>query len=446
MAAIDLRRRQLLAATLANAAGAVSAVGMFGLAGQAHARSSAASPGVAQHARSDRPGAPLTPWRPGWLDIHHIATGRGNATFILLPDGTSLLIDAGASNNAEDVSVAIRPNASKRAGEWIARYAQRQLQAAGLPSALDYLLVTHLHPDHLGDPEGAPWSQQGKYRLSGVTDVAELMRVQTVIDRGYPEYSYPSMFEAPFADNYRAFIGARRAAGLDVQKIKVGSTQQIASRGRIAAETAASAAPWEVRNVAANGEVWTGSGNSTRQLFPALKDLPRADWPNENNCSIALRIGYGKFSYFTAGDLTSYTDDGALPWRNVLGPAAQAAGRASVATADHHGMFDGLDGDVVRALRPRVWVIPAWHIVHPDMLQLERMFSQRLYAGPRDVFATTVMQENLLANDRLTKRMRSHDGHIVVRVAPGGDTFHVAVTDNGSEADMVKLVTGPYEA
>ncbi|MDN4037600.1 hypothetical protein [Massilia sp. YIM B02443] len=135
-----------------------------------------------------------------------------------------------------------------------------------------------------------------------------------------------------------------------------------------------------------------------------------------------------------------------MPWHNVLGPAARAAGPVSVATADHHGMFDGIDAEVVRTLRPRAWVIPSWHIAHPDMLQLERMFSERLYPGPRAVFATTVMRENLLANGRLTRRMHSHDGHVVVRVPPGGERFYVAVTGNAHERDMVKLVTGPFDA
>lgn len=80
------------------------------------------------------------------------------------------------------------------------------------------------------------------------------------------------------------------------------------------------------------------------------------------------------------------------------------------------------------------------------MLQLERMFSQRLYPGRRDVFATTVMCENLLANGRSTGRMLSHDGHVVVRVAPGGKRFHVAVTDNRNEDDRVLLVGGPCDA
>jgi len=384
----------------------------------------------------DRAGVALARWQPGWLDIHHIATGRGNATFILLPDGSSLLIDAGASLNGADVSVAPMPSSERRPGEWIARYISRQMRAAGLEPALDYLLVSHLHPDHLGDVNtSSPVSRQGSYRLGGVTDVAELLPVKMLVDRDFPDYSYPALFSAPFLDNYKAYVTARRQAGLPVQRFQVGSNRQIAPRN---------AGAWEIRNIAANGEVWTGQGDSTRQLFPALDSIPRADWPNENQCSAAIRLGYGRFSYFTAGDLTSYTEDGALPWRDVLGPAARVAGRVSAATADHHGMFDGLSADVVRALAPQVWVVPTWHISHPDMLQLERMFSQRLYPGARDVFATSVMKENLLANGRLTKRMRSHDGHVVVRVAPGGAQFHVAVTDNRDEQDQVKLVTGPY--
>lgn len=366
----------------------------------------------------DRPGQALAPWQPGWLDIHHIATGRGNATFVMLPDGTSLLVDAGASQNGLDVSVAPRPDASRRPGEWIGRYLARHLGRAGLERRLDYLLATHLHPDH----------------TDGVSDVAGQIEIGTLIDRGYPDYAYPQRIDAPFVHDYLAFVEARRRKGLAVQRFRVGSAEQIAGRGHRQSPFA-----FEVRNVAANGEVWTGQGS--RKLFPDLASLPRADWPNENQCSAAIRIGYGPFGYFTAGDLTGYTGDGALPWQDVLGPAARAAGPVTVATADHHGMFDGLDGDIVRSLRPKVWVIPSWHIAHPDMLQLERMFSERLYPGPREVLATTMMRENLLANGRLARRMLSHDGHVVVRVPPGGERFYVAVTDNASEGDIVKLAT-----
>jgi hypothetical protein len=421
MGAPNERRRQLLGAMLPLAA-------TFRLRGWSVSASDTLAP--------ERVGAALLPWQPGWLDIHHLATGRGNATFLMLPDGTSMLIDAGASLNGTDVSVAPRPDGSRRPGEWTGRYLSRHLSRAGL-NGLDYLLTTHLHPDHTGDVSGsAPVAKLGAYRLGGVTDVAELLPIRTVVDRGYPDYDFPVRFDAPFADNYRAFISARKKAGGHVEAFRVGSADQFAGRGHRATSVTC-----EVRNIAANGVVWTGHGTATRTLFPPLSSLPRADWPNENQCSAAIRVTSGRFSYFTAGDLTSYTHDGELPWQDVLGPAARAAGPVSVATADHHGMFDGLSADVVRTLMPRVWVILSWHITHPDMLQLERMFSERLYPGPRLVFATTVMRENLLANGRLTRRLHSHDGHVVVRVPPGGETFYVAVTDNATERDSVRLVT-----
>ncbi len=40
-------------------------------------------------------GEVLPDWTPGILDIHEISTGRGCATFSMLPDGTTLLYDAG---------------------------------------------------------------------------------------------------------------------------------------------------------------------------------------------------------------------------------------------------------------------------------------------------------------------------------------------------------------
>lgn len=384
-------------------------------------------------------GRALAPWLPGALDIHHIATGRGNSTLVMMPDGTSLLIDAGVTNNALDVSFEPRPNDERRPGQWIARYVRRRLRDAGNPT-LDYMLCTHNHPDHVGDVNAStPWSARGKYRLTGLMDVAEDLSPNTLIDRGYPDYAFPTRWTTPWAENYFAFVQARSEAESDVQRFRVGSTEQIRQRR----STPATYKDFEVRNVAANGVVWSGRGDAVQTLFPPLDRLPRQDWPNENHCSIAIRIGYGNFSYHTAGDLTSYTHDGALPWQDVLGAVARAVGHVTVATADHHGMFDSLSPEVVRIFRPKAWVIPTWHISHPDQLQLERMLSERLYPGPRDVFATTVMLPNILANRRLISRLQSTDGHVVVRVAPGGSSFTTVVTNNRSEDDTVKLVRGP---
>lgn len=42
-------------------------------------------------------GQTLPAWTEGCLDIHHINTGRGESAFYILPDGTTMLIDAAGS-------------------------------------------------------------------------------------------------------------------------------------------------------------------------------------------------------------------------------------------------------------------------------------------------------------------------------------------------------------
>ena len=397
----------------------------------------AARPALAVEGEIDVVGQPLRPWRRGGLDIHHIATGRGDSTLIIGPDGTSQMIDAGASATPPPAALDIRPSPERRAGEWIGRYALRHLKAASNPG-LDTLLISHLHPDHLGDvTENSPLAPGGGYRLTGVSDVAALLPIGLIVDRGYPDYAYPRPWTAPFAQNYEAFVRARVARGGRVERFRVGAVEQFALRRRPADFPA-----FVVRNLAANGEVWTGEG--TRQLFPSLDTLAKDDVPDENACSTAIHLRYGAFDYFAAGDLTSNSFDGALPWRDVETPTAEAAGQVEVAVAAHHGMFDATGADVVRALCPRTWVILGWHAAHPSLSTLERMFSQRLYAGPREVFATGLSPANELAHKRLTDRMSSRSGHVVVRVAPGGASYRMVITDNRDEGDRVVAMFGPF--
>jgi len=72
------------------------------------------------------------------------------------------------------------------------------------------------------------------------------------------------------------------------------------------------------------------------------------------------------------------------------------------------------------------------------------MFSQRLSPGPREVFATGLSPANALANKRLTDRMSSRSGHVVVRVAPGGVSYRMVITDNRDEGDRVVAIFGPF--
>jgi hypothetical protein len=43
-------------------------------------------------------------------------------------------------------------------------------------------------------------------------------------------------------------------------------------------------------------------------------------------------------------------------------------------------------------------------------------------------------------------RLKSGQGHIVLRVAPGGDSFQVIILDDSSESFRVTSIHGPYQS
>lgn len=380
----------------------------------------------------------LPPWKPGVLEIHHIATSRGNSALLLLPDGTTMMVDAGAIYGDTPYLSEPLPSSQHRPGEWIGRYAKRRLQASGL-TGIDTFLLTHLHGDHVGylSPE-TPLSSDGTYRLTGVSDVAAIVPINRFVDRAWPDYSYPAPADADFQKNYCAFLQAESNGGKKVEHFRPGSSDQFTLLHK-----AADYPDFEIRNLIANGEVWTGEGEKTRRLFPEISTLKSPDYPAENPCSCAIRLRYGKFGYYTGGDLTNDTNYGRDPWRDSESPAAEACGRVSVAVANHHGYFNANGDRYVRALQPQVFVIPSWDSAHPTVNVLNTLFSKAIYPGSRDIFATTIKQENRIANKK-TNDLKSRAGHIVVRVEPGGDNFAVHILSNADESDTVKASFGPY--
>ena len=385
-------------------------------------------------------GSILPPWQPGFLDIHHINTGRGNSALAILPDGTSLLIDAGASGTQGQAMCTARPDASQRPGQWIARYAQRQLKATSR-TELDYALLTHLHGDHIGDvtPQ-SPMSADGSYKLTGIADVVEAVGIGKLIDRGYPQYDYPAKVSDATGLNYIQFVRSVEKRKMRIEQARVGSADQIAMlHGRERYPE------FEIRLLAGNGKVWTGEGEASRELFPAdMTSGPNATLM-ENSCSIALRLKYGRFSYLTCGDLNCDTNYGSEPWRDAETAAAKAAGPVSVATCNHHGYFDANGPEFVRAVRPRVWVLQSWHASHPAMSTLANLYSPILYPGPREVFCLGLHPAAAIACARFSDSFKSSQGHVLIRVSPGGSQYAVLVIEDGDERDRVKAAFGPYQ-
>jgi beta-lactamase superfamily II metal-dependent hydrolase len=387
--------------------------------------------------RADHVGQSIAPWSPGTLDIHQISTGRGNAALVVMPDGTTLLVDAGATV-APDADP--RPNGSRSPAGWIAYYIDHVLPASAA-RRLDYALITHFHADHMGQiAADSPSSRHGDYRLSGITEVAELMPIRKVVDRGWPDYSYPAPLTDPMVRNYRRFLEQRTAdRSLVAERIRVGRADQF-----VPVIDPRAYATFEIRNVAANGDVWTGRGTATIRRFPTFK-VPDEEISWENICSVGIRIRYGRFGFFTGGDMFGIPDPGMPAWIDVESPVAQAIGPTDVHVVNMHGSISVESPSFLMTLRSRVLVVPSWSATHPSQDVLKRMMAPRAYPGPRDVFAT-VLREPTRASIGARADQLKGIGHIVVRVADGGATYSVVVVDDSTDRLTVKSVHGPYQA
>jgi beta-lactamase superfamily II metal-dependent hydrolase len=381
------------AAAIALAAGLATSVLCLRVAGQT---------GVAQ---ADRSGEPLSHWMEGTLDIHQISTGQGNSAFVVMPDGTTLLVDAGgpAAGIARYVDHVLPPGASRR---------------------LDYVIITHFHGDHIG----------------AIAELSERVPIGKVIDRGWPDYAYPAPATDATAASYRTFVASRVAAhALAAERIRVGRPDQI-----IPVIDRSRAIDFDVRGVAANGEVWTGRGVETERHFPRVA-TPDPDLPWENICSIGLKIRYGRFDFFTGGDMYGIPDPGMPPWIDLETPVARALGPTDVHVVNMHGSISVENPAFLTTLRSRVIIVPSWSSTHPSADVLKRAMAPRAYPGPRDVFATILREPTRLALGARADQVAGV-GHIVVRVAKGGASYRVVVADESTESLTVRMSKGPYES
>jgi hypothetical protein len=89
-------------------------------------------------------------------------------------------------------------------------------------------------------------------------------------------------------------------------------------------------------------------------------------------------------------------------------------------------------------LQPQVWGISAWHETHPSPSTLARLFERRLNPRLNSVFVTGLSAPAATMSSRLTPRLASAFGHIVVRVGADARGFQVLSV---GEVDGRELIT-----
>ncbi|WP_411029734.1 ComEC/Rec2 family competence protein [Spongiimicrobium sp. 3-5] len=375
----------------------------------------------------------FSPWQEGYLDIHHINTGNGDCSFMVFPDGTTMLFDAGIIDKGkfEEKYAPLKatstvPSDSLSAAAWIANYIKR-MASEDSKAQIDYALVSHFHSDHYGS----------------LPDLARMVPVRKIIDRNYPDLNFPfdlrkKLAEDEFFQNYLSLISNKKIAA---EALDVGSDSQI-----YLVNDKRSYPNFKVRNVKSNATIWTGHNNETIEFFKAteMTDFYKGGY-NENPLSLALKISYGKFDYFTGGDNTGLQGFGLPYWFDVETPMAKGVGKVEVVTLNHHSNRDATNEFFVRTLDPKVVVQQSWCSDHPGQEVYQRLIYKDDKMEERDIFATNMHPETLVTYGPWFKdNYKSMRGHIVIRVNPGGEKYKVFILN---EATMqITQEYGPYSS
>ena len=336
----------------------------------------------------------LPKWQEGYMDIHTIATGRGDATFIVMPDGTTLMIDAGDNGKLKDPQ---HPDTTKRAGEWQAVYMKKVMEGLPDKNKVDYAMITHFHDDHMGCVRQMLPGDNG-YGLSGITLVGEFLDFGTLIDRAYPDYDFPSKKKVNnankgFMPEYHKFVEYKQAQGMKMEKFDVGALNQI----KMLNNPKKYKKTFEIRNLAATGEVWTGKGTDAIKQY---KGDPTLFDENVNSC--AIRITYGDFRYYNGGDLSggnwpSYKSQE----RDMETGVAKVCGNVDVIKANHHGYYDTCNGFFLNTLSPEVVIIDARSNNHPVPSTMARMTDPLVWPDQGEFYITV---------DKAREKLSAHNG------------------------------------
>ena len=370
-------------------------------------------------------GKTLPAWEEGCLDIHFINSARGECCFYIMPDGTTLLVDAGEVTTGS-IEVEQRPNANVRPYMVYANYIKHFLPAK--KKAIDYCVATHLHTDHIGSISAATETSPVGYHKSGLLALYDEIPYRHVFDSAYPNYeSYK--ISGQLAADWAMFTrwGAENNQ-FKAEKFVPGKEQiTMVNKPKKHAD-------FSIFNICANGRVWgkTKSGQA-RVIGEELTSLG-------NSASCGFHIRYGNFDYIACGDLVSKPQNRvAYYFRDFIG-----VGNLEAFKCHHHLAGNSWSKRMQEiGFNPRVVLNHCFTNNKPNVEKLMHVLPvvEGFYAT--NLHPSIPTMPEVKAN-KLVDKMTAYNGHIVLRVTPGGDKFYVYMLDDSDFQYRVKFVCGPY--
>ena len=392
-------------------------------------------------------GRPWAGWKKGHFQVHFIYTGVAESMFLIFPDGTSMLLDCGDHNaiGRGKLAVPVLPSPNRHSGDWIAKYVER-VNPHG--SEVDYMMLSHYHCDHAGDPAfnaGKIIRDGEEFALSGFTQAAERLNFRKAVDRAWPDYDdpipMPDDYQGDIVGHIRSFYRRMQAQrGMEIEKFRVGAT------GQIKLQYEPERYPgFSVRNVCGCGRIAAPDG-TVIDLYKDMKAVYASGQQelNENGMSLGIIISYGPFRFYSAGDFCDRFErpDGVTV--EIEEELAKVIGPVTVAKVNHHGHYS-MPAPLVSALRPRVWVTCVWDQLHDVAPVMERLADRSLYPGDR-LLCPCIFPAERRAEDAGSPWLDDiapacFDGaHVVLDVAPGGKRYTISCLDARDESMTVRSI------
>lgn len=377
-------------------------------------------------------GKPLPVWKKGELDIHFINTGRGECCFYIMPDGTTLIVDAGEvkatfnpQDTSDDAAVEQKPNTNVRPyiadAMYIKHFSARQ--------SIDYCAPSHFHIDHIGSSGMATETAAAGYRKSGLLALYDELPYLHVLDRSYPDYkedaTTPAM-DGQLSADWAKFV----TWGVKEQKF-TGARFEVGKEQIVMLYDRPSYSNFKIFNICANGFVWSKNGISGEKSGVG------------NPASCGFHITYGKFDYIACGDLTSNPQNRVGYYvRDFIGE-----GHLDAFKCHHHLSANAWGTQMQQSFfNPRVIVNQNFYTKQPDAAHVNDIMDNKYSFWVKDFFTTNLHPQYVAKNTTTVDKMTNYNGHIVIRVAEGGGSYYVYMLDDTNFEYNVKSIHGPYNS
>ena len=374
-------------------------------------------------------GKMLPLWEEGYLDIHMINSARGECSFLILPDGTTLVVDAGEiTPTTGDYPISQLPSVDIRPTTTYARYIKNYLPEG--KSWIDYCHISHFHNDHFGDPSIKGETNPIGYRKIGPMALYDQIPFKNVLDRAYPDYVEDSK-TAPIdhtwlIEDWKTLIKWGEENGkIQGARFEVGQEQIKLLYNK------AKYSNFYTMNICGNGYgYYIKSGATTPK-----KNGSKSDSGNPSSCGFYIR--YGDFDYVSAGDVTS------APQNRMAYYLRDCADghKLDAIKGGHHLSGNSYGGQMEAYMFPDVILNQNFYKKQPDIDLLNNKIFPIIGA---EVYTINAHPEALIEYADTYAKISGYNGHIVLRVAPGGASYYVYMLDATNFEYRVKSIHGPY--